>query len=201
MYKEEKQIRQHGFHLIAGVDEAGRGPLAGPVVAAAVILPEGYRNKKIQDSKKLNPIDREQLFIEIKNTAISYAVGIVGWRQIDEMGILAASKLAMRQAVLKLDPIPDFLIIDAVAINVTDIPQKAVIKADESIFCVAAASILAKVTRDRLMQKYHKKYPEYGFSRHMGYGTEIHLIAIKKHGPCPIHRMSFAPLSYSGPNR
>ena len=195
MYKEEKQIRQHGFNLIAGVDEAGRGPLAGPVVAAAVIFPEKYRNKDIRDSKKLTDIRREQLFVEIKNSALSYAVGIVGWKQIDEMGVLKASKLAMRQAVLKLDPAPDFLITDAVAINVTGIPQKAIIKADESVFCVAAASILAKVTRDRLMLGYHKKYPKYGFDQHMGYGTELHLTTIKKHGPCQIHRMSFSPLN------
>ncbi|MBU1017663.1 ribonuclease HII [Patescibacteria group bacterium] len=194
MYQEEKQIRQHGFTLIAGVDEAGRGPLAGPVVAAAVILPESYRNKDIQDSKKLTELKREQLFVEIKNTALSYGVGVVGWKQIDEMGILAASKLAMRQAVLKLDPAPDFILSDAVPLNITDIPQKAIIRGDGSVFCIAAASILAKVSRDHLMQKYHQKYPQYGFDRHMGYGTEIHLDAIKKHGPCLIHRMSFAPI-------
>ena len=195
MYQEEKQIRQHGFNLIAGADEAGRGPLAGPVVAAAVIFPEKYRNKDIRDSKKLTDIRREQLFVEIKNSALSYAVGIVGWKQIDEMGVLEASKLAMRQAVLKLNPAPDFVITDAVAINVAGIPQKAIIKADESVFCVAAASILAKVTRDRLMLGYHKKYPKYGFDRHMGYGTELHLTAIKKHGPCQIHRLSFSPFT------
>jgi len=194
MHKEEKEIRERGFEIVAGVDEAGRGPLAGPVVAAAVILPETYRNKDIQDSKKLTDIRREQLFIEIKNAALSYAVGIVGWKQIDEMGILNASKLAMRQAVLKLNPVPDFVFTDAVAINVMDIPQKAIIKGDQKVFCVAAASILAKVARDHLMLNYHKKYPHYGFDQHMGYGTEIHLNAIRKHGPCPIHRMSFSPL-------
>ncbi len=194
MHHQERQIRQHGFNLIAGVDEAGRGPLAGPVVAAAVIMPEGYLNKEIQDSKQLTDIKREQLFIEIKNTALSYGVGIVGWKQIDEMGILGATKLAMRQAVLKLNPLPDFVLSDAVPLNITDIPQKAIIKGDQSVFCIAAASILAKVSRDHLMQKYHKKYPQYGFDQHMGYGTEIHLTAIKKHGPCQIHRMSFSPL-------
>lgn len=193
MYKEEKQIYQHGFNLIAGVDEAGRGPLAGPVVAAAVIMPGDYRNDKINDSKILSPIEREQLFIEIKNTALSYGVGIVGWKQIDEMGILNASKLAMRQAVLKLDPTPDFILSDAVALNVTGIPQKAIIKGDGFVFCIAAASILAKVSRDHLMLNYHKKYPQYSFDQHMGYGTEIHLTAIKKHGPCQIHRLSFSP--------
>ena len=194
MYKEEKQIRQHGFNLIAGVDEAGRGPLAGPVVAAAVIMPEGYRNIEIQDSKKLTELKREQLFIDIKNSALSYGVGVIGWKQIDEMGILGAAKLAMRQAVMKLDPSPDFILSDAVALNVAGIPQKAIIKGDGSVFCIAAASILAKVSRDHLMMNYHKKYPQYGFGQNMGYGTEIHLTAIKKHGPCQIHRMSFAPL-------
>lgn len=194
MYQEEKQIRQHGFQLIAGVDEAGRGPLAGPVVAAAVILPPHYHHKGIQDSKMLTEMKREQLFIEIKNTALSYSVGIVGWKQIDDMGILDATKLAMRQAVLKLDPIPDFVLTDAVPLNIPDIPQKAIIKGDQKVFCVAAASILAKVTRDHLMAGYHKKYPVYGFDQHRGYGTEVHLKALKEYGPCPIHRFSFAPL-------
>ena len=196
MYKEEKQMRQHGFIHIAGVDEAGRGPLAGPVVAAAVIFPEGYRNPSIQDSKKLTSLDREKLFVEIKNAALSYAVGIVGWKQIDEMGILDASKLAMRRAVIKLDPIPDFVFTDAVAINITDIPQKAIIKGDGKVFSIAAASIIAKVSRDHLMMDYHKKYPQYGFNQHMGYGTEVHLSAIKKHGACPIHRITFAPFTH-----
>ena len=195
MYQEEQTLRQKGFQFIAGIDEAGRGPLAGPVVAGAVILPENYQNKKIQDSKKLNPIDREQLFIEIKNTAVSYAIGIVGWKQIDEMGILNATKLAMRRAILKLNPKPDFILADAVPLNVAGIAQKAIIHGDEKVFSISAASSLAKVTRDHLMQNYHKKYPQYGFDQHMGYATEIHLKAIKKHGPSPIHRLSFAPLA------
>ncbi len=193
MYQIETALKQRGFGIIAGVDEAGRGPLAGPVVAAAVIFPDGYKNSEIQDSKKLTPLKREQLFIEIKNIAISYATGIVGWKEIDEMGILEASKLAMRTAVLKLDPEPDFIITDAVAINVNAIPQLSLIHGDATVFSVAAASIIAKVTRDHLMQKYDKKFPQYGFREHMGYGTEIHLKAIKKHGPCQIHRMSFSP--------
>lgn len=195
MYQEEQKLKQKGYQWIAGVDEAGRGPLAGPVVAAAVILPADYRNRRIKDSKLLTDIAREQLFIEIKNVAVSYAIGIVGWKEIDEMNILEASKLAMRQAVLKLDPAPDFILSDAVPLNVMGIPQKAVIHGDRKVFCIAAASILAKVSRDRLMLKYHKKYPQYGFAEHMGYGTEIHLSAIKKHGPCPIHRLSFSPFS------
>jgi len=195
VYYQEIKLRDQGFQLITGTDEAGRGPLAGPVVAAAVIFDESYKNEKIHDSKKLTPIEREQLFIEIKNSALSYAIGIVGWKQIDEMGILNASKLAMRQSILKLDPKPDFILSDAVSINVTDIPQMAIIKGDDKIFSISAASILAKVTRDHLMMSYHKKYPQYGFAQHMGYGTEVHLKMIKKHGPCQIHRMSFAPLS------
>jgi len=195
MYLEEKNLRLSGFHLIAGTDEAGRGPLAGPVVAAAVIFPEHYKNKCIRNSKELSAMQREQLFVEIRNSALSYAVGVVGWKQIDEMGILNASKLAMRQAVLKLDPAPDFILSDAVGLNIMGIPQKALIRADESVFCVAAASIIAKVHRDHLMMGYHKKYPEYGFGEHKGYGTEVHLSAIKKHGSCPIHRLSFAPFS------
>ncbi len=193
MKQEENHLRQRGFQLIAGTDEAGRGPLAGPVVAAAVILPKDYENALIQDSKKLTALEREQLFVEIKNKAVSFGIGVVGWKQIDEMGILNASKLAMRRAVLSLNPLPDFLISDAVAINIMDIPQKAIVKADESVLCVAAASILAKVHRDKLMRQYHKKYPEYGFDQHMGYGTTLHLKAIEEHGACQIHRKSFSP--------
>ncbi len=194
MYQEEQQLREKGYQHIAGVDEVGRGPLAGPVVAGAVILPADYRNESIQDSKQLTDLQREQLFVEIKNSALSFAVGIVGWRQIDEMGILNAAKLAMRRAILKLDPVPDFILIDAVPVNIMEIPQKAIVKGDQKVLSIAAASIVAKVTRDHLMRDYHKKYPHYGFNQHMGYGTEIHLGAIKKHGPCKIHRMSFSPL-------
>lgn len=181
--------------MITGVDEAGRGPLAGPVVAAAVILPDEYKNPKINDSKQLTAIQRECLFVEIKNIAITYAVGVVGWKQIDKMGILNASKLAMRRAVLALDPKPDFVTTDAVAINIMGIPQQAIVKGDSTVFSIAAASIIAKVERDHLMLKYHKKYPKYGFNKNMGYGTKAHLEAIRKHGPCQIHRMTFAPFS------
>ncbi len=195
MHKEEKDLRQKGFELIAGTDEAGRGPLAGPVVAAAAIFPKEYRNSAIADSKKLTAMERERLFVEIKNSALSWAVGVVGWRQIDEMGILNASKLAMRRAILDLNPAPDFILSDAVGLNIMGIAQKAIIKADESIFCVAAASILAKVHRDKLMMNYHKKFPDYGFNQHMGYATKVHLSAIKKHGACQIHRKSFSPFT------
>lgn len=197
LYQEEQTLRQRGFHLIAGTDEAGRGPLAGPVVAAAVIFRPEYQNELINDSKQLTALQRSQLFVEIKLQALSFGIGVVGWKQIDEMGILNASKLAMRQAILKLDPLPDFVISDAVAINIMDIPQKAIVKADESVFSVAAASILAKVHRDQLMLQYHKKYPAYGFDQHMGYATEVHLKAIKQHGACQIHRKTFAPIKHT----
>lgn len=195
MHKLQNDLKAKGFELIAGVDEAGRGPLAGPVVAAAVIMPQGYSNDAINDSKQLTEMDRERLFVDIKSVALTYAVGVVGWKQIDEMGILNATKLAMRRAVMALDPKPDFIVTDAVAINVTGIPQQAVIKGDATVFNIAAASIIAKVHRDHLMHKYAKKYPNYGFGDHMGYGTQVHLKAIEKHGPCPIHRLTFSPFT------
>lgn len=194
LYKEEHMLRQKGFHLIAGTDEAGRGPLAGPVVAAAVMFGADYKNDQINDSKKLTPLQRQQLFFEIRHHALSFAIGVVGWKEIDVMGILNASKLAMRRAILSLDPQPEFILSDAVPVNIMNIPQKAIVKADESVFSVAAASILAKVHRDQLMLQYHKKYPLYGFDQHMGYATEAHLKALRAHGPCQIHRKSFAPL-------
>jgi len=194
MHQHEQNLRKKGFNVIAGVDEAGRGPLAGPVVAAAVILPADYRNEMVNDSKQLTELQREQLFIEIKNVALSYGVGKVSPKKIDEMGILNAAKLAMRQAILQLNPQPDFILVDAVPINIMEIPQQAIVKGDQKILSIAAASIIAKVTRDHLMVKYAKKYPEYGFEKHMGYGTKFHLDSIKKHGHCPIHRISFEPL-------
>lgn len=194
MHKEEKNLRQRGFEFIAGIDEAGRGPLAGPVAAAAVIFDGSYRNPGIRDSKQCTALQRERLFVEIKNAALSYAVCLISAKEIDAMGILNATKLAMRRAVLKLNPEPDFILIDAVSINLDGIPQKGIIRGDDTVFSIAAASILAKVTRDHAMMKYHDQYPEYGFDQHMGYATEAHLEAIKKQGPSPIHRMSFAPL-------
>ncbi len=195
MYKQEQNLKNKGYQHIAGVDEAGRGPLAGPVVAAAVIMPDGYRNELINDSKQLTAMQREQLFVEISNNALTYAVGVITPSKIDEMGILNATKLAMRQAINKLDPTPDFILTDAVPVNIMDIPQMPIIKGDEKVFSIAAASIIAKVHRDHLMVKYDKKYPKYSFGDHMGYGTEVHLSAIKKHGACPIHRKSFSPFN------
>jgi len=195
MYREEQELRGRGFELIAGVDEAGRGPLAGPVVAAAVIFSADYKNPLINDSKQLTALQRSQLFVEIKNAAVSYAVAVIPASKIDAMGILNATKLAMRQAIMKLDPRPEFILTDAVPVNVMDVPQKPIVKGDAKVFSIAAASILAKVTRDEMMVKYAKKYPAYGFDAHMGYGTEVHLSAIKKHGASPIHRKSFSPFA------
>ena len=197
MIKEEHALRQKGFQLIAGVDEAGRGPLAGPVVAAAVILPARYRHPDIRDSKLLTPLQRERLFVEITSVALSWATAAVDHKKIDQMGIYQAAKLAMRQAVLKLHPAPDFILTDAMGLNIMGIPQKGIIHGDRLVFCIAAASILAKVTRDHLMQKAHQKYPQYNFGAHMGYGTKVHLAAIQKHGPCPLHRLSFSPFNDS----
>ncbi len=195
MHQEEERLRKIGFQWIAGVDEAGRGPLAGPVAAAAVIFPAGFRHSGINDSKQLSALERERLFVEIQSSAVSWAVVMIHARKIDEMGILNAAKLAMRQAVLKLDPQPDFILIDALALNVMGIAQKGIVRGDATVLSIAAASILAKVTRDRWMAAQHKKHPQYGFDKHMGYGTPEHLEAIRKYGPCALHRMSFSPFA------
>lgn len=187
----EREYGQAG--VLCGIDEAGRGPLAGPVVAGAVILPEDCQILYLNDSKKLSEKRREELFLEIKDKAISWAVGIVSPQDIDEMNILQATYKAMRQAVSQLTPSPQILLNDAVTIpglpeSMTQVP---IIKGDAKSVSIAAASILAKVTRDHMMIEYDKLYPEYGFARHKGYGTAVHTAAIREYGPCPIHRRSF----------
>ena len=187
----EREYGQAG--VICGIDEAGKGPLAGPVVAGAVILPEGCQILYLNDSKKLSEKRREELFLEIKDKAISWAVGIVSPQDIDDMNILQATYKAMRQAVNQLTPNPQILLNDAVTIpglpeSMTQVP---IIKGDAKSVSIAAASILAKVTRDHMMIEYDKLYPEYGFARHKGYGTAVHTAAIREYGPCPIHRRSF----------
>lgn len=179
--------------LVCGIDEAGRGPLAGPVVAGAVILPADCRILYLNDSKKLFEKRREELFLEIKEKAVSWAVGIASPEEIDEINILQATYRAMRQAVGQLNPAPGVLLNDAVTIpelpeSLTQVP---IIKGDAKSVSIAAASILAKVTRDHMMIEYDKIYPEYGFARHKGYGTAVHISALKEYGPCPIHRRSF----------
>ncbi|NLC68104.1 MAG: ribonuclease HII [Clostridiaceae bacterium] len=187
----EREAYNSGARYIAGVDEAGRGPLAGPVVAAAVILPEGVFIKNLKDSKKLSPAQRDVLYEEIIKKAVSYGIGIVDEKCIDEINILKATKLAMEKAIKKLLPAPDIIFIDAVSLDNINIKQKAIEKGDNLSISIAAASILAKVTRDRIIESKDSLYPVYGFARHKGYGTKEHIEAIKKYGACPVHRMSF----------
>lgn len=177
--------------FICGIDEAGRGPLAGPVVAGAVILPKDCQILYLNDSKKVSEKKRELLFDEIREKAVSYGVGVVGPGRIDEINILQATYEAMREAVSQLDPVPEILLNDAVTIPGIDIMQIPIVKGDAKSVSIAAASILAKVTRDRMMAEYDALYPEYGFAKHKGYGTAVHIQAIRDHGPCPIHRNTF----------
>lgn len=188
---KEFEREYDGCSLICGVDEAGRGPLAGPVAAGAVILPKDCTILYLNDSKKLSEKRREELFLEIREKAVSYSVGIVGPERIDEINILQATYEAMRQAVSGLGAVPDLLLNDAVTIPELAIPQVPIIKGDAKSVSIAAASILAKVTRDHLMEEYDRQFPQYGFAKHKGYGTAAHVAAIREFGPCPIHRRSF----------
>jgi ribonuclease HII len=191
----EENAYHEGRRLIAGVDEAGRGPLAGPVVAAACILPRGVQIKGIDDSKKLTPEKRAELYeLLTHHPAIIFGIGIVESPQIDEMNILRASLHAMALAVQNLSKEPDYLLIDGNHLPPTHIVSKAVIKGDSRSISIGAASIIAKHRRDLLMVEYHQKFPQYGFHQHKGYGTKMHLEALKIHGPCPIHRVSFEPV-------
>ena len=191
MEQYEKEYERSG--IVCGIDEAGRGPLAGPVVAGAVILPEGCRILYLNDSKKLSEKRREELFSEIKEKAVSWAIGVVSPEEIDEINILKATYKAMRQAFEKLSPVPQVLLNDAVTIPGLSpaLVQVPIIKGDAKSVSIAAASILAKVTRDHMMAEYDKLYPEYGFAKHKGYGTAAHIATVREHGPCPIHRRSF----------
>ena len=176
---------------ICGIDEAGRGPLAGPVVAAAAALPKDCQIFYLNDSKKLSEKKRDLLFDEIKEKAVAYGIGIVSPQVIDEINILQATYEAMRQAISQLNVIPEILLNDAVTIPGVDIMQVPIVKGDAKSVSIAAASILAKVTRDRMMMEYDQIYPEYGFAKHKGYGTAAHIAALKEYGPCPIHRRTF----------
>jgi ribonuclease HII len=187
----EKMAQMQGFLCVAGVDEAGRGPLAGPVMAAAVILPEGLCIQGVDDSKKLSPHKREQLFEVIMNRALSVGIGVVGTEVIDRVNILQATRLAMLEAVEKLSPQPDYILIDGITTINTTIPQKTVKKGDSLSLSIAAASIIAKVTRDRVMVQMDLVFPGYGLAGHKGYGSAQHLEAIRLLGPSPIHRMTF----------
>ena len=187
----EKDAFKKGYSLIAGIDEAGRGPLAGPVVSAAVIFNSDIPDTGIKDSKKLTQKKRELLFDIICDHSLAFGIGIVDNYEIDRINILQASLRSMAESVENLKIAPDYLLIDGTfGINL-DLPQQAIPKGDSLSISIAAASILAKVTRDRIMEAYHNNYPQYGFKSHKGYPTRFHKDAIKKHGPCPIHRRSF----------
>ncbi len=223
IFSEEQRMLKRGYKAVAGLDEAGRGPLAGPVTAAAVLIKDvscyqsrDFRKtfKGLKDSKELTAKRRSYWYkIIINHPAIGWSVANVSQKIIDRINILEATKLAMKRALENLGIEPDYLLLDGnFSIRIARvrpalrgsrnanapmrmIPCKSIIKGDEKIISCAAASIIAKVTRDRIMVKYHKKYPQYGFDRHKGYGTRVHFAAIKKHGPCQIHRLSFAPFS------
>ncbi|MDR3195522.1 MAG: ribonuclease HII [Endomicrobium sp.] len=191
----DKKIYDKGLRFIAGIDEAGRGPLAGPVAAAAVILPKDIIIPDLNDSKRLSEKKREKLFDIIKEKALAYAVEIVDNTVIDQINILHATFLAMSKAVSKLQHKPELCLVDGNRkIPSLKLNQEALIEGDARSACVAAASILAKVTRDRLMLEYAKQYAVYEFEKHKGYGTKKHIEALKKHGVCPIHRVTFAPI-------
>lgn len=191
MWEIERSLKKKGYKYIAGVDEAGRGPLAGPVYAAAVILPEEADLSGINDSKKLTPKKREELFDKIIDTAISYSIFSVDEKEIDEINILNATHRAMNGAVNGLSEKPDYVIIDGNSIKGMELPHETVVKGDAKSISIAAASILAKVARDRYIDEMGKVYPEYGFENHKGYGTKAHTDAILKYGVCPIHRRTF----------
>jgi ribonuclease HII len=191
--KYEKSLWQKGYQAVVGVDESGCGPWAGPVLAAAVILPQSKRINKIKDSKLLNQKLREDLYKKIYQDAIDVGIGLVDTSEIDNLGIRKASIKAMKNALIDLRIKPDFILIDAFEIDV-DLPQKSIIKGDTISISIAAASIIAKVERDRLMLALHKKYPIYGFDKHKGYGTKLHQKMLKAHGPSDVHRRSFKPI-------
>jgi ribonuclease HII len=195
LMKYESEARTLGYSQIAGIDEAGRGPLAGPVVAAACILPASASFTGIDDSKRLTPVQREKLFKTLTQSAgVVFAVGSVSHEEIDRLNIYQATIQAMLQAVAALSVIPEYLLVDGMKLPHPKIPSQGIIKGDALSQSIAAASIIAKVTRDRMMLEYHAQWPQYGFDRHKGYGTPQHLQALDTYGPCPIHRMSYEPL-------
>lgn len=192
----EKEALAKGYKSVCGVDEAGRGPLAGPVCAAAVILPEGVIIDGVNDSKKLSEKKRESLFDVIKEQAMSYSIAYATVDEIEEINILNATMLAMRRAIDGLDIKADYAMIDGNKIPPIDIDAECIVKGDAKSMSIACASILAKVSRDRLLYKYAEEYPMYGFDKHKGYGTKVHREAILKYGPCPYHRKSFLKKLY-----
>ncbi len=187
----ETEVRAAGYNCIVGIDEAGRGPLAGPVVAAAVLLPANVPIPGLRDSKRLTARQRETVYTCIHKTAITYGIGMVSAARIDQHNILWATKEAMLRSVKHLDRVPDILLIDGTEPLSVTIPQRTLVRGDDLCASIAAASVLAKVTRDRLMAAYAQRYPVYGFERHKGYPTREHYARLQRHGPCAIHRRSF----------
>lgn len=193
----ENEARACGFQSIAGLDEAGRGPLAGPVVGAAVILPHKCPLSGLDDSKQLVQAERERLYEEIIGQAVAWGIGQGSAAEIDSSNILEATRLAWTRAILALDISPDFLLIDAATLPGIRLPQRSIVKGDQLSLSIAAASVLAKVTRDRAMEQFHRQFPCYNFHAHKGYPTAEHLSLLKKYGPCLIHRRSFRPVMAS----
>ena len=190
--EHENELRNKGFKTICGIDEAGRGPLAGPVVVASVIMPANSMIEGVNDSKKISEKKREKIYEQILEEAVSYGIAIIGQDEIDEINILNATKKGLTVSLQELTEKPDLIVVDALnGIDTMGIPYESIIKGDAKCYSIAAASILAKVTRDRIMREWDKIYPEYGFEKHKGYGTAAHIAAIKEHGLCPIHRRSF----------
>ena len=190
--KTDKEFYDMGLNYICGIDEAGRGPLAGPVVVASVIMPKDSRIEGVNDSKKVSEKNREKLYDQIIEEAISYGIGIIYQDEIDEINILQATKKGLTEALKSMKVKPDAILVDALTgIDTLGIPYKSIIKGDATSYSIAAASIIAKVTRDRIMREWDSVYPEYGFAGHKGYGTAKHIAAIKQYGLCPIHRKSF----------
>ena len=195
-FRYEKKLRGIGVVRIAGIDEAGRGALAGPVVASAVVLPEKFRHRRLNDSKQLAPDLREEIYCElIANPDVRWAVGIVDSIEIDRINILRASHRAMRLAIEALIEPPEHVLIDGLPVIPFPLPQTAIVDGDCMSLSIAAASVIAKVTRDRLMRDFCAQFPQYCFGQHKGYGTELHLLKLHEFGPCPIHRRSFEPVA------
>lgn len=190
----EQQLWAAGVQLVAGVDEAGRGAWAGPVVAVAVTMPKHPRIPWVNDCKQLRPNDRQELWEEIRQVALAWGVGIVGPERIAEVNVLKATFEAMAQAVASLRPSAEYLLVDGCHVPRFPLPHRAVVDGDQRCYSIAAASVGAKVIRDSLMEQLAAEFPEYGFERHKGYGTKDHQRALREHGPCPIHRLSYAPL-------
>ena len=198
LWNYERRCWEAGYETVCGVDEAGRGPLAGPVCAAAVILPRGLDIPGLNDSKKLTAKRREALYDIITEQALAYGIAFASEQEIDEINILQATFLAMERAMAQLAPPPELALIDGNRSKDFGLPVRTIVKGDSLSASIAAASILAKVTRDRLMEQYDEQYPQYGFAVHKGYGTKRHYAALREYGPCPIHRQTFLKKFYAG---